>query len=378
MIEMKRITAIVILMSAASLSFAADTVSYRLRQIENWAFYGTDSPTVEIMAVNGRGVPALVDVKCGIWSHAGMPMYEISQRGTVPQYDSLAMSFAFKTMKPGFYNAVLSDNGRIVKTVNIAYEPEKILSREHFTDDTPVSDRNFERLVEEVKGELPGVRRQFSIERNKRMSGKEKNVYDFRMLSRDDKVVKGYIAFPRGKKGLPAMISFLPMEGRGENPLADFTAQHDMVELVVYAGERGRGEMHFRNTLTDVALCLEYIMNRPEIDKGKVYTQGERAAAGLSCVASALDNRVKASFVSSPDFSRFIECFTAESVAAGIVAPLLFGMGLQDKAVRLQEDFAVYNNIKGVKEYFIFPAGESVERSRWRYMRDTFILRLGE
>ena len=125
--------------------------------------------------------------------------------------------------------------------------------------------------------------------------------------------------------------------------------------------------MYFRNILTDAAICMEYIMNRPEIDPAKVYTQGEGDAAALSCVASAIDGRVRCSFVASPDFSRFLECFTAESVAEGISAPVLFGMGLQDKAVRLQEDFAVYNNIKGIKEYFIFPAGNAVERNKWKY-----------
>ena len=375
---MKRLLFFIAFMSAAALSYAADTVSYRLSNIENWAFYGTRSPEVGIVAVNGRGVSMPMDVKCSIWNYDGVPMYELNQKSVLQQHDSLAFSFAFKTIAPGFYNAVLSDGGRVVKSVNIAYEPEKILSSEHFNDDAPVSDRNFTRLLESVKEELPGVRRQFSIVKNKKLSGKEKNVYDFKMNSRDDKVIKGYLAFPRGKKGLEAMITFLPIEGRSENPLADFTAKQQMVELVIYVGDRGDGEMYFRNILTDAAICMEYIMNRPEIDPAKVYTQGEGDAAALSCVASAIDGRVRCSFVASPDFSRFLECFTAESVAEGISAPVLFGMGLQDKAVRLQEDFAVYNNIKGIKEYFIFPAGNAVERNKWKYIRDTFILRSGE
>ena len=122
-------------MSAAALSYAADTVSYRLSNIENWAFYGTRSPEVGIVAVNGRGVSMPMDVKCSIWNYDGVPMYELNQKSVLQQHDSLAFSFAFKTIAPGFYNAVLSDGGRVVKSVNIAYEPEKILSSDHFNDD---------------------------------------------------------------------------------------------------------------------------------------------------------------------------------------------------------------------------------------------------
>ena len=58
--------------------------------------------------------------------------------------------------------------------------------------------------------------------------------------------------------------------------------------------------------------------------------------------------------------------------------PVLFGMGLQDKASRINDAFAIYNKIKSEKEYFIFPADDAVERNRWKYIRDTFIIRLAE
>lgn len=375
---MRKLLLFTIFLSAASFSFAADTVSYRLKQLENWAFYGTQSPTIKVMAVNDRGISAPLDLQCAIMEYSGRAMFELYQTGVIRPKDSLAMSFAFKTLEPGFYNAVLKDAGKVVKSVNVAYEPEKISSRGHFVDEAPVSDRNFTRLLESVKEEVALMPRRFSIERNKRMSGKEKNVYDFRMVSRDDKVIKGYIAFPRGKKNLAAMVSFLPLEGKGENPLADFTARQEMVELVVYLGDRGDGEMYFRNILADAALCLEFILQRPEVDATQVFTQGTGSAAPISCVASSINGSVKASFVCSPDFSRFIDCFTPESVSENVSVPVLFGIGLQDKTVRLQEDFAVYNNLKSVKEYFIFPSVPSVERDKWRYVRDNFILRLGE
>ena len=373
---MKKLFAIAIFLSAALHLFAADTVSYKIRKIENWAFYGWQYPTVQVVAANERGVHRQLNLKCEILNYNGRSLYELIQLGTVNPKDSLDMAFSFKTLTPGFYNALFWDNGRVVKSVNIAYEPEKIVSTEHFRDSLPVSDRNFNRVVEGVNVEKGKLSRQFSAVKNKRLSGKEKTVYDFKMTSREGKVVKGYVAVPRQGKKFPAMITYVPVEVRNENPLADFTARGDMIEMVLYMGERGNGETYFWNTATDISLAIEYIMMRKDVDPAAVYTQGERAGAAFSVISSAIDNRIKVSFGTTPDFSRFIEYFTPESLAANVSAPVLLGLGLQDKTIRLQEDFAVYNSIKGVKEYFIFPQSDDVERKKWKYIRDTFLLRL--
>ena len=375
---MRRIVTFVILLSAALSSYAADTVSYKVRQLENWAFYGSQYPTVQMVATNDRGVSKKLDLKCEILDYNGRSLYELVQFGTVNPKDSLDMAFSFKTLVPGFYNALFWSEGRIVKSVNISYEPEKIISSEHFIDSLPVSDRDFTRVIKGVDKEKGNLSRQFSVTRNKRMSGKDKSVYDFKMVSRGGKVIKGYVAVPRSGKNFPAMITYVPLENRSANPLADFTAKMDMLELVLYMGDRGEGEEYFWNIVTDISLAIEYILQRKDVDPLKVYTQGDREGASFSLVSSAIDSNVKVSFGTTPDFSRFIECFTPESLAKDVKAPVLFGIGLQDKAIRLQEDFAVYNNIKTVKEYFIFPAGDNVERNKWKYVRDTFLLRLAE
>lgn len=375
---MKRFLFTGIFLSAAALSFAADTVSYRLSRIENWAFYGTQSPTVELVAENDRGIAQILDIKCSILSNAGVPLYELLQRGTVPQKDSLAISFAFKTLEPGFYNAVLWSGERVVNSVNIAYEPEKIACEWTVEEGALPSWGDFRKLANIVSLERRDIDPGFTLQRNKVMSGKEKNVYDFRMVSRDGKVIKGYAAFPKGAKGLKAMVTLVAAEKKGENPLADFTAPANMAELVVYLVERGEGEEYFKNMLTDTQLCIDFLSQRPEINPYGIYVQGEGKAAACSYLSSALDERVAASFVAAPDFTRFVENFSVESMAGKVSAPVLFGFGLQDRTSRLQEGFALYNGLKNEKEYFIFPLGSSVERNKWKYIRDTFILRLGE
>ena len=373
---MKRILLIIFFVSAAFVSFAADTVSYRLTRLENWAFYGTASPTVELVAVNSRGVDENLDLRCSIFNYQGRPLYELSQSGIVPQRDSLKMSFAFKTLEPGFYNAVFESEGRIVREVNMSYEPEKIVWDEAGSDELPAFSRDFVKLANTVSLERRDFDPKFSIVRNKTMSGKEKNVYDFKMVSLDGKVVKGYVAFPRGKKELKSMLTLVPMENRNENPLADFSAGADMVELVLYLVERGTGVEYFKNLLADMQLGIDFLSKREETIPDAVYVQGEGTAGACSLVASVMDDRVAVSFVSVPDFSSFIENFAVASIAGKVKAPVLFGLGLQDNTGRLHEDFAIYNALGGVKEYFIFPDSSTIERSKWKYIRDTFILRI--
>lgn len=375
---MKRFLLTGIFLSAAALSFAADTVSYRLSRIENWAFYGTQTPEVELVATNARGVSQLLDIKCSILNHKGLPMYELFQKGTIPQKDSLAISFAFKTLKPGFYNALLWSGQRVVNSVNIAYEPEKIECEWVVAEGDLPSSGDFGKLANIVSLERRNFDPQFTMQRNKLMSGKEKNVYDYKMVSRDGRVIKGYIAFPKGQKGLKAMITLVSAEKKGENPLADFTSGPNMAEMVVYLVERGEDVEYFKNLLTDTQLCIDFLSQRPEIDPSGIYVQGEGKAAACSFLATALDERVAAAFVAAPDFTDFIEHFSVESMTEKVTVPVLFGLGLQDKASRLQESFAIYNGVEGEKEYFIFPDRLSVERNKWRHIRDTFILRLGE
>ena len=180
---MKRFLTLIILLSAAVHMFAADTVSYKLRQLENWAFYGTQFPTVQIVASNDRGVPKTLNLKCEIIDHNGRSLYELLQYGTVNPKDSLDMSFAFKTLEPGFYNALFWSNERIVKSVNVAYEPDKIVPDNSGHNDGVAFVGDYTRVANKVALGRRDHNPRFSIVRNKRLSGKVKNVYDFNEMN---------------------------------------------------------------------------------------------------------------------------------------------------------------------------------------------------
>ena len=89
----------------------ADTLSCRILKENNWAFYGTESPTVKVSLGNGRKITEQYNIKCEIRDFLGTPLYDIAQTGSVAPLDSAQLSFTFKALQPGFYNVMLYNHG---------------------------------------------------------------------------------------------------------------------------------------------------------------------------------------------------------------------------------------------------------------------------
>ena len=356
----------------------ADTLSCRIHQENNWAFYGTENPVVKLSLGNKRKIAEQYNVKCEIRDFLGNSLYDLSQTGTVAPLDSAQLSFTFKALQPGFYNVELYNEGSFLNKINLAKEPEKCPDalQNHLAQKGATSD--FVYIANTVALQRRDLRPQFTIIRNKQLSGKEKNVYNFSMVSRGNEKVTGYFAVPKVKKQHPLIITLVPLEERSSNVLADFTAPFESAEMVIYLKQRGHGDDVVKNLLTDMLLAMDFAFTREEIRKSSVYVQGKGYGAACAMVASAMDDRISGSFLESPDMSLLTSTYSIESIADHIKAPLMLGTGLQRDAYSLQEIFSVYNKIKSPKEYFVIPDSHEIPRSRWKYVRDIFILRLGE
>lgn len=356
----------------------ADTLSCRILKENNWAFYGTESPTVKVSLGNGRKITEQYNIKCEIRDFLGTPLYDIAQTGSVAPLDSAQLSFTFKALEPGFYNVMLYNHGKFLSRVNLAKEPEKCPNalQQHLQEKVATGD--FVYLANTIALQRRDLRPQFAIIKDKQLSGKEKNVYRFSMVSRGNERVTGYFAAPKEKKEHPLIITLVPLEERSANPLADFTAPFESAEMVVYLKQRGYGDDVVKNLLTDMLLAMDFAFNREEIRKTQVYLQGKGYAAACAMAASAMDDRIAGTFMESPDVSLLTASYSMESITKHIKAPLLLGTGLQRDTYSLQEIFSLYNSIKAPKEYFVVPDSKGIPRSRWKYVRDTFILRIQE
>lgn len=356
-------------------AFDGDTLIYNIRKNKNWAFYGTDHPTAQVALINERKITENFGFTCKVEKSNGKCLYEIFQSGTVSPQDSVLLSFSFKTAAPGVYAMQMYNGNRFLCSYNVVYEPEKI-TETYSRGDGEKRDLKYELLM------LPLQRRemnpQFTLVRNKELSGREKNVYDFSMISRGNVRVTGYVAFPKGKTQLEMMVTLVPGERRSTHPLADFTANANSAEMVLYMNKRGNGEDVVKNLLVDMLLALDFAAQRPEVDGSKIFVQGTGYTAACAFVASAMSDDVAVSFVCSPDFGIFTKDFNVESVAEKVTSPVLLGVGLQEKASALQETFYLFNRKGSDKEYFVNPYGKEIGRGEWKYMRDIFILRLND
>ena len=376
---MKRVfISALLFMQGFTMAMAADTLSCKILQENNWAFYGSDNPTVKVSLANSRKIAGNYDIKCEVRDFLGNSLYDISQTGSVAPQDSSQLSFSFKALQPGFYSVVLYDGGRYLNRINVAKEPERSSDALAVHLAQRGATGNFVYLANTVALERRDIRPQYSIFRSKELSGREKNVYNFSMVSRGDEKIAGYMAFPKGKKELPLIITLVPMEERAANPLADFTAPAECAEMVIYLKQRGDGAENLKNLLTDMLLGIDYAFMRQEIDTRAVYVQGKGYGAACAMVASALEGRVAGAFMESPDVELLTAAYSIESIADHIKAPLLLGTGLQRNVYQLQEIFSIYNKVSAPKEYFVIPDSSEIPRDKWKYIRDIFILRMKE
>lgn len=352
-------------------AFAADTLVCKIDRNRNWAFYGSDKPGANVVLVNERLIQRKYDLKCEIRDAKNRSLYELTQSGFVAPDDSVSISFTFKTADPGFYGMSLYNDGHYIMDVVMAYEPDKMKNENDRGDD-------FLYFAHRVALGRRDINPQFVMLRNKELSGRERNVYDFSMVSKGDERVRGYIAFPKGKQGLKGMLTLVESGKASVNPLADFTAPSDFVEMVLYLNTRGKGDEVIANSLSDMLLALDFLYNRVEVSKSGIYVQGSGHAGAYAFVSSALWENIAGAVVSSPDFSRFTDKFSISSISRNVSSPILLGLGLQCDISRLQETFLLYNGIGDEKEYFVDPQSGGIERNRWKYIKDIFIKRLEE
>lgn len=355
-------------------AFASDTLVCNIKRNSNWAFYGTDRPTAMLSLVNYRQIEREFNIVCNISDSKGNELYELAHKGSIPARDSSLLSFSFRSISPGFYNMSFSNNGKASGSMNISYEPDKILAGK---DVQKGEKEDFLYFAHKVALERRDLKPQFVLLRNRDLSGRERNVYNFSMVSYGEETVTGYMAFPKGKKQLPVLVTLVPEEGRSGNVLGDFTAPEGCAELVVYLRKRGRLGERTAALLSDMLLAIDFVARREEIDNSSIFVQGTGYAGACAFVASVLDDGVAGSFVCSPDFSDFTGRYSESSVGKNVSAPVILGTGLQRDIAVLQECFSIYNNIPGDKEYFVDPSGTGIGRKEWKSVIDRVIKKLG-
>ena len=221
------------------------------------------------------------------------------------------------------------------------------------------------------------------------------------MRSFGDIRVRGWYEVPKSKGPHPVILR-VPGYGGNMKPIARFK------DMIVFSfNPRGHGNSqedikgkpsnywirglddkegyYYQGAYLDCVRAVDFLCSRKEVDPERIAVAGGSQGGGLSLSTAALDSRISLCaphipfltnwdlyFKTShwPEMDKWIEAkesrtwqstlktmsyFDTMNMAPWIECPVFMGVGLQDAICPPVTCFAVYNRVKGKKEYRVYP-----------------------
>ena len=340
----------------------------------------------------------------------------------IPADEKRVASYAAKIPEPGFYKGTITcswEGGRVTKTVQVGYGPEKLLP-------PLTTESDFQNFWDESRARLKKVDPQYRLIHQPELSKGELNVYEVSMRSYGNIRVRGWYEVPKSKGPHPVILR-VPGYGGNMKPIARFK------DMVVFSfNPRGHGNSqedikgkpsnywirgldekegyYYQGAYLNCVRAVDFLCSRKEVDPERIAVAGGSQGGGLSLSTAALDSRIHLCaphipflanwdlyFKTShwPEMDKWIEAkesrtwqstlktmsyFDTMNMAPWIECPVFMGVGLQDAICPPVTCFAVYNRVKGKKEYLVYPlAKHSVDKSHhqlvFNWMREKFGLK---
>ena len=350
-----------------------------------------------------------VEVKV-VWQVATDQKKPISKSASsvikIPIGEKRVATYAAKIPGPGFYKGTITctwDERKISQTVQVGYGPEKLLP-------PLTTEPDFERFWKESLARLKKVDPQYQLIHQPQLSKGELNVYEVRMRSYGNIRVRGWYEVPKSKGPHPVILR-VPGYGSNMKPIARFN------DMIVFSfNPRGHGNSqedikgkpsnywirgldnkegyYYQGAYLDCVRAVDFLCSRKEVDPKRIAVKGGSQGGGLSLSTAALDSRISLCaphipfltnwdlyFKTShwPEMDKWIEekdsrtwkstlktlsYFDTMNMAPRIECPVFMGVGLQDSICPPVTNFAVYNRLKGKKEYRVYPhAKHSVDKT---------------
>lgn len=318
----------------------------------------------------------------------------------------VSRTMQFPPPAPGFYRVVCTLSGDIKRSITLGYEPEKIK--------TPLTrEPDFKQFWKQRKQDLARVAPQYQVTRSNR-STEDIDVYLVEMRSYGNVRIRAWYTVPKkALRPLPAILSVpgytstmwpnmnrnhvatLALNPRGHGNSKDDVDPRGQEYMFIGFDPKHPENYIYAGAYMDCLRAVDFLVSRPEIDKGRIGVEGGSQGGGLSFATAALDSRIVCCapdipwlcdwvgymetddwardnyprlFKAYPDLSftdinRFLSTFDTMNMAEWISCPVLMSVGLQDKVCPPRPSFATYNAVKAPKEYRVYPfAGHSVWR----------------
>lgn len=409
--RMKRIIFFVCLLILVLPPICAGNTNFILLPSDLW-WKAPQIPEIRVKAVNSTSAITCDTLKIEFSTDKNVYLGGMSQLVSLNANDSTVLSFSFP-LTPGFYKCKISDGGKEIKTFNIGYDPEKIISPYD-------AQLDFDEFWNKAKIELSKVAPEFKISEEKDKSDKIRKVYKVKMKSYGNEEIQGYLTVPVKAGKYPVILYYM---GYGSKPWYPHPESNpEFIEFVL--STRGQGLMestnkygdwitygldsinnyYYKGAFMDLVRAIDFIYQYPKVDKKKLFVEGGSQGGAFTLAACALDNRISAAAPYIPFLSDYLDYFQLvhwprdpifakqkqlemsdsqlyknlsyfdiKNFAKNIKCPILMGIGLQDPVCPPHTNFSSYNLIKSPKQFIIYPnKGHDVEHPDWEIHRLDF------
>tara|TARA_B100001057_G_scaffold433095_1_gene461748 strand:- start:3546 stop:4817 length:1272 start_codon:yes stop_codon:yes gene_type:complete len=315
----------------------------------------------------------------------------------IPAGEKRISRYSAKISEAGFYKGTLAcawPGGRGKQTVQVGYAPEDILP--------PLTkEADFQKFWDGSRARLAKVDPRYRLIHQPKLSKGPNDVYEVRMRGYGDVRIGGWYEVPKSKGPHPALIR-VPGYGGNMKPVDLFD------DLIVFSfNPRGHGNSqqdvegrprdywirglddkegyYYQGAYLDCVRAVDFLCSREEVDPRRIAVKGGSQGGGLSFSTAALDQRISLCiphipfltnwelyFKTShwPEMDRWIEgkesrtwkstlqtlsYFDTMNMAPWIECPVFMGVGLQDSICPPVTNFAVYNRLKGKREFLVYP-----------------------
>jgi cephalosporin-C deacetylase len=143
----------------------------------------------------------------------------------------------------------------------------------------------------------------------------------------------------------------------------------------------------YRGVISDCARGIDFLLTRPEVDKGRIFAHGSSQGGGLTLITTALRQEIKGGAAACPFLCDFpdamrlartypyneLNCylraypdrmeqvlttlsyFDAVNFTSRISCPMAVGIPLEDEICPPQTQYTAYRNLAGPKEVWLIP-----------------------
>ncbi|MGN0230313.1 MAG: acetylxylan esterase, partial [Muribaculaceae bacterium] len=306
---------------AVSATSASAQMTVNVHQNDNWWWTAPAIPNIELGVVNPTAQNSKCQVDLIVDTDMKTHVCTLSQSVNVAACDSTVVNFSFP-LNPGFYRCTVKADGNEVRSFNIGFEPENIVS-------LPDSKPDFRAFWDAALAQLAQVAPEYEMTEEKDKSDKNGKVYLVKMRSIGGEQIQGYLTVPAmcsTRHRYPVIVHYM---GYGSKPWYPHTYEgSEFIEFVlstrgqglnepqnkygdwVVSGLQDKDEYYYRNAFMDLIRALDFISQLPEADTRNIFAEGGSQGGAFTLAACALDDRIRAAAPWIPflnDYTHYFE-----------------------------------------------------------------------